>query len=146
MREVRLAMSYPGAIVGGETISGSVRLSVLNPATGMAVGDILAADSDICEAAVAAARSAFPDWAARPDAERQAAVNRCAEIIGANAERLAQLLTAEQGKPLDGTGSRFEIGGAVAWTRHTASLPLPIELVQDDPQAHIAIHRRPLGV
>ena len=59
---------------------------------------------------------------------------------------LAELLTLEQGKPLNGLGSRFEIGGAQAWAAHTASLSLPVEYVQDDDAAHIAIHRRPLGV
>ncbi|MBW8298425.1 MAG: aldehyde dehydrogenase family protein [Hydrogenophaga sp.] len=56
------------------------------------------------------------------------------------------LLTLEQGKPLNGLGSRFEIGGAVAWTRHTASLDLPVEVVQDRPEGRVELHRKPIGV
>ena len=48
----------------------------------------------------AAARRAFPGWAATPWADRQAACNRTAGLIGDNAAELAELLTAEQGKPL----------------------------------------------
>lgn len=139
-------MTYPGAIIAGAAQAGEVVLAVNNPATGTPAGTFLVATSGDCQRAVAAACAAFPAWAATSDADRQTAIDSCADIIEANAEELARLLTAEQGKPLNGMGSRFEIGGAVAWTRHTANLSLPVEYVQDDAQAHVAIHRRPLGV
>lgn len=81
-----------------------------------------------------------------PDAERALLIATCADVIDAHAEELARILTSEQGKPLGGMGSRFELGGAAAWTRHTASLVLPVEYIQDDAQAHVAVHRKPLGV
>lgn len=40
----------------------------------------------------------------------------------------------------------MEVGGAIAWTRATADLTLPIELIQDNDQARIEVHRKPLGV
>jgi acyl-CoA reductase-like NAD-dependent aldehyde dehydrogenase len=40
----------------------------------------------------------------------------------------------------------MEVGGAVAWTRVTAELELPVEVLQDDAQARIEVHRKPLGV
>lgn len=80
------------------------------------------------------------------DGERADACRAMAAVIEANAEELAQLLTREQGKPLGGLGSRFEIGGAVAWTRHTAELALPIEVLQDTPEGRVELHRKPLGV
>ena len=51
-----------------------------------------------------------------PEAQRQAACLEIASKIEKNAEELARILTAEQGKPLNGLGSRWEIGAAVAWT------------------------------
>jgi len=139
-------MKLPGAVIDGASRDGVDHIEVTNPANGQSVGILRAATEADALAAVAAAKSAFPAWAARQPADRAAAVNHCADIIEAHAEELARLLTLEQGKPLNGMGSRFELGGAAAWTRHTASLSFPVETVQDDQQAHIAIHRKPLGV
>ena len=52
---------------------------------------------------------------------------------------------SEQGKPLNGLGSRFEIGGAVAWTRHTSELSLPPEVLQDGPEGRVELHRKPIS-
>ena len=46
-----------------------------------------------------------------------------ASKVEENAEELAPLLTAEQGKPLNGLGSRWEIGGAVAWPGYGEPFP-----------------------
>lgn len=139
-------MQLAGAIVGGKQLEGSGNLEVKNPATGGTSGTVLSVGEAETLEAIAAAKSAFPGWAARPLAERAAALVRCAEILEQHGEELARLLTSEQGKPLGGMGSRFELGGAAAWTRHTAGLGLPVELIQDDGEAHVAIHRKPLGV
>ena len=39
----------------------------------------------------------------------------------------AQLLTKEQGKPLSGMGSEFEVGGAIAWAEYTAAQEVPTD-------------------
>lgn len=139
-------MTVAGAIINGRNRSGAAILDVVNPADGTVAGSVASADAPMAREAVAAAKAAFASWAARSDLERQAAVRACADILDAHADELAHILTAEQGKPLGGMGSRFELGGAAAWTRYTAALSLPIEYVQDDAQAHIAVHRKPLGV
>jgi len=102
-----------------------------------------AADLD---AAVAAASNAFLKWRDAADIERAEACRSVARTIEANSEELARLLTLEQGKPLNGLGSRFEIGGAVAWTRHTSELSLPPEVLQDSPEGRVELHRKPIGV
>jgi acyl-CoA reductase-like NAD-dependent aldehyde dehydrogenase len=61
-------------------------------------------------------------------------------------DEIAELLTLEQGKPLNGMGSRFELHGAEAWSRHTASLELPVEVLSDDENGRVELHRKPLGV
>jgi acyl-CoA reductase-like NAD-dependent aldehyde dehydrogenase len=140
-------MDMSGVIVDGAARPGrGGSLSVLDPATGQTVGAISAAGADDARDAVQSAKNAFSKWAGLDHDARAAAVSRCADLIEVHAAELAQLLTREQGKPLNGLGSRFELGGAAAWTRHTATLRLPVEAVQDDAEAHIAIHRKPLGV
>ncbi|MGO4840833.1 aldehyde dehydrogenase family protein, partial [Rhizobiaceae sp. 2RAB30] len=52
----------------------------------------------------------------------------------------------EQGKPLNGLGSRFELGGAQAWTNHTADLELPMEVLQDNNEGRVELHRKAIGV
>ncbi|WOH53384.1 aldehyde dehydrogenase family protein [Bradyrhizobium sp. sBnM-33] len=119
---------------------------VSNPSTGEIVGAMPVATAANLDAAVAAASKAFLRWKERPDSERAEACRAIARTVEANSEELARLLTLEQGKPLNGLGSRFEIGGAVAWTRHTAELALPLEVLQDGPEGRVELHRKPIGV
>ncbi len=133
-------------VIDGKLVATDRHRPVVNPATEAVVGlSPLASRSDL-DHAFDAAKRAFPAWAAKSSEERAALCQRVADRIEANAEDLAHLLTLEQGKPLGGLGSRFEIGGAVAWTRYTASLDLPVEVVQDGPDGRIELHRKPIGV
>ena len=108
-------------LIDGKAVATADHFAVHDPATGAVVGECPVATRADLDAAVAAARRAFPLWSAVPDAERKAAVNRMADVIHAHMEELAELLTREQGKPLNGMGSRFELHGAEGWARHTAS-------------------------
>lgn len=123
-----------------------------NPATGEVLGQVPFSTQAQVDAAVAAARAAQPAWAALPDAERQAALSRVADVLQANAETLAQWVTREQGKPLGGTGptdvpgARFEAWGCEVWTRVPASLPLPVEVAFEDASRRDEIHHLPHGV
>ncbi|GES48969.1 aldehyde dehydrogenase [Rhizobium sp. NBRC 114257] len=133
-------------LIGGEPVATSHHAPVKNPSNGDVVGFMpLAGEADL-DRAVAAAAQAFKGWSQVSSGERAAACHAVAEKISEHAEELAQLLTREQGKPLNGLGSRFEIGGALAWTRHTAELDLPIEILQDDNEGRVELHRKPIGV
>lgn len=125
---------FANIIDGAEDTTGAT-FDVVNPSTGAVVGQAVSADAAALDRAVAAARRAHPGWAATPWADRQDACNRIAALIEANADELARLLSQEQGKPLNGVGARFEIGGAQAWTAYTASLTLEPEILQDTTKA-----------
>lgn len=73
---------------------------VINPATGELLAQV--ADAGVAETrrAIAAADAALPVWGAKTAKERSKILRRWFELIMANQEDLAQLLTAEQGKPL----------------------------------------------
>ncbi|MCK1725699.1 aldehyde dehydrogenase family protein [Bradyrhizobium sp. 142] len=135
-----------GLIVGGKPIETVSHREVRNPATGDVVGLMPLASIPHLDMAVLAATSAFESWKNVPGPERADACRRIAAAIEHNGEELAKLLTLEQGKPLGGLGSRFEIGGAVAWTRHTAEIELPVEVLQDSPEGRVELHRKPIGV
>ena len=78
--------------------------------------------------------------------DRQAACAALAGKLGEHAEEIARLLTLEQGKPMGGLGSRFELGGAQAWAGFTASLSMPVKVLQDDNTGRVELHRKPIGV
>lgn len=133
-------------IIDGRVIAVASRREVMNPATGELVGSMPWGSLELVDAAVAAARAAFPVWSRRDWAERRAAVLAVADTLERHAEELAVLLCRENGKPLSGPNARFEVGGCIAWTRATASLELPPEAILDDDAHHVVLHRRPIGV
>jgi acyl-CoA reductase-like NAD-dependent aldehyde dehydrogenase len=131
-------------LVDGEMTPGDLTLDVINPATEELVAQAPHASERQLEQAVAAARRAFRGWAARPLAERQAAVAAMADAIESNADDLARLLTQEQGKPL--AEAQGEVGWSVGYLRHYATLSPPTRVIQDDEGGLIELRRRPLGV
>ena len=40
----------------------------------------------------------------------------------------------------------MEVGGAVAWTRATAELEMPVDVLEDSDTKRVEVHRKPLGV
>lgn len=139
-------MSDFGLIIGGRKLATAETFGVINPATGQVFAQCPSASREQLDLAVNAAAEAFKAWSRVPDEERAAACGRIAEAINSHADELARLLTLEQGKPLNGMGSRWEVGGAAAWAAYTGTLSLPDEVLQDDEQARIVQVRRPLGV
>ncbi|WP_434287184.1 aldehyde dehydrogenase family protein [Celeribacter sp. SCSIO 80788] len=133
-------------IIGGKPVLPAKTFEVTNPATGEVVGLAPQGTKADAEAAIAAARAAFPAWAATPDEERAALCHAIAEKLDAHADELARLITMEQGKPLGGVGSRFEVGGSSAWCHFTAEQKLAIEVIADDEKGRVELHRKPLGV
>ncbi|WHU48562.1 aldehyde dehydrogenase family protein [Gordonia sp. L191] len=119
---------------------------ILDPATGEVVGAVAFGSVADLDAAVSRARAAQPAWAARADDERKALLLKAADAIEEAAEPLAELLSREQGKPLNGPNARFEVGACSAWLRATAATALPGETVVDDEETHAELRYRPVGV
>ncbi|MCZ2820690.1 aldehyde dehydrogenase family protein [Modestobacter sp. VKM Ac-2977] len=119
---------------------------VLDPATGEVVGRVAFGSAEDVDRAVTTARAAQRAWAARADSERIDLLLRAADAVDAAAEPLAELLSREQGKPLNGPNARFEVGACSAWLRATAATELPVETVVDDGDTHAELHYRPIGV
>jgi acyl-CoA reductase-like NAD-dependent aldehyde dehydrogenase len=132
--------------IDGQQVGSSSTFPVHNPSTGEVVGMASNATSADLDRAVAAAAEAYKTWSLKPDSELQAACEAVTTKINEHAEELAVLLTKEQGKPLNGLGSRWEMGGAGAWAAHTGSLSLPVKILQDNDDGHVELHRKPLGV
>jgi acyl-CoA reductase-like NAD-dependent aldehyde dehydrogenase len=136
--------------IGGEwrdSLSGGT-YEKLNPWLPSEVtGRYPASTAEDARAAVQAARDAFPGWAALPAGQRAAAFHRTADAIEARAERIAQDMTAEMGKPL--REARMEAGRAAAILRFAAGEAWrPVGEVYEPsvPDQRLYTLRRPLGV
>src|SRR5215210_2904606 len=74
---------------------------VIDPSTEEACAVVSLGGQADTDAAVAAAKAAFPKWAATPHAERRAAVVRILDQYEARKEELAAAISMEMGSPLD---------------------------------------------
>lgn len=119
---------------------------VRDPATGGVVGICPEHTTADLDAAISAARTAQRRWAAESAGERQATLLRAADAVEAAGEALAELLSREQGKPLNGRNARYEVAACVRWLRSTAALTLDADIVVDDELVHAELRYRPLGV
>lgn len=140
-------MANYALIIGGKRVETQQSFKVLNPADENVVAEAPLGTVELLDQAVVAARAAFPAWAAQSPALRAAKLLEIADLIEKHQVELAELITSEQGKTQSGPAANsVEVGGAVAWTRVTASLNLPEETIQDDAQGKILVRRKPIGV
>ncbi len=99
-------MSYIDAkydlLINGEWVSaeGGETFETFNPATGEKLADCANASPADIDRAVEAARAAFPAWSKTAPAERANLLLKVADLIEANAERLAMAETLDNGKPI----------------------------------------------
>ena len=131
-------------LINGEMVAGTSTMPVLNPATEEVLTDCPRSSEEQLNQAVQAAKNAFSSWSQTQIQERKEIVLKIADIVEANAQELAQILTEEQGKPIgDATG---EVYGMAAFCRYFASLDLPVKLIEDSDGRKVEAHRTPLGV
>jgi acyl-CoA reductase-like NAD-dependent aldehyde dehydrogenase len=137
--------SYDALLASISDTSGPTR-TIFDPATGETVGEAPIHDLAYLEQAVDAAHSAQSAWAALGHEGRSAALLKAAAAVERSAEELAQLLSREQGKPLNGPNARFEVGACAAWLRAAATIPLEPETIVDDGETRAELHYKPIGV
>jgi len=130
--------------IGGHAAGAAATIEVINPATEAVIAAIPDAGEAELDAAVAAARDAYPGWRARSQEDRRALVRAIGKALSDNIEDFARLLTTEQGKPLD--DARGEIGGAAYWCDAVAGLELPVTVNEDSDERRSETHRVPIGV
>ncbi|MES2497508.1 MAG: aldehyde dehydrogenase family protein [Pseudomonadota bacterium] len=131
-------------LVDGQAHPGTSSFDVINPALGTAFARCPKADVALLDEAVAAAKRAFPSWAATPIDERAKLLGQIADVLETKVDELAAVLTAEQGKPLDQAAG--EIKGAVGVLRAFAKMRLEPKVLRDDGKQRVVEHRVPLGV
>jgi aldehyde dehydrogenase (NAD+) len=111
------AVDFPSSqhFIDGEWVAArdGGTLDVLDPATRQAFTQVARAGGADVESAVAAARRAFPDWAATNPSERGALIRRWADLIIAEVEALAAVEARDVGKPLSGGRTNIYIAHGI---------------------------------
>ncbi|OKJ97013.1 aldehyde dehydrogenase [Streptomyces sp. CB03234] len=93
--------AHDGMYIGGawRPAVGTDTIAVVNPADEQVIAHVPAGTAEDVDAAVRAARAAFPAWAATPPAERAARLAALRDVLAARLEEIAGTVTAELGAP-----------------------------------------------
>ncbi|RSS73300.1 aldehyde dehydrogenase family protein [Streptomyces sp. WAC06614] len=107
--------AHDGMYIGGAWVpaAGPDRIQVVDPADEQVIGEVPAGTAEDVDAAVRAARAAFPGWAATPPAQRAALVGALRDVLVARKPEFARTITAELGAPL-GFSEAVHVGAPVA--------------------------------
>jgi succinate-semialdehyde dehydrogenase/glutarate-semialdehyde dehydrogenase len=122
-------------------------IEVDNPATGDIIGTVPKFGRAETRAAIDAAARAFPAWRKKPAKERAAVMRRWFDLMLANQEDLAQLMTAEQGKPI--SESRGEVTYAASfleWFGEEAKRVYGDTIPAPSADKRIVVVKEPIGV
>lgn len=130
--------------INGQAATTSEAMDVINPATAEVFAQAPCATEADLNAAVEAAKVAYPAWKALSHSQRAELMIKSGDAILANVDELTELFTAEQGRPLK--IARDEIVGAGMWFKGMARFELPVDVVEETKHRIVEVHREPLGV
>ena len=134
-------------LIGGEWKSNGQTMPVVSPANEEVIATVPVASPDDVQWALDSAFKAQKEWGRRSGVERGAVLRRLAELVERDKDRLARLLSQEQGKPLaEAVG---EIAFGKSWLPYYAEFDRRIEgdiLPSENRNEQIWIVPAPVGV
>ncbi|MBY5559994.1 NAD-dependent succinate-semialdehyde dehydrogenase [Rhizobium leguminosarum] len=120
---------------------------VLNPATGELLASLPEMGAAETRAAIDAAHAAQPGWAARPAKERSAILRKWFDLMVANADELAAILTAEMGKPFpEARGEILYAAAYIEWYAEEAKRIYGETIPAPSDDKRMIVIRQPVGV
>lgn len=142
------ALFREACYIGGRWVDGTgVTILVDDPATGDVIGAVPKLGRDETRSAIEHAARAFPDWRARTAKERARVLRRWFELIMANQEDLARLMTLEQGKPLVESRGEVAYGAAfLEWFAEEAKRTYGDTIPSHARDKRIVVTKEPIGV
>ena len=121
--------------------------AVDNPATGAQIANVANLGPTDAQAAIDAANRAFPAWRARTAKERSAILRKWFELIVANTDDLARIMTIEQGKPFSEAKGEIAYGASfVEWFAEQAKRLMGDTIASPSVNSRILVLREPIGV
>ena len=94
-------------LIDGKPVEGRDYFETVNPATQEVLAEVAAGGADEVNAAVAAAKAAFPKWAALPATERAKMMVKLGELIAKHVPEIAQTETRDTGQTISQTGKQL---------------------------------------
>ncbi len=137
------------AFIGGRWLDADAGAThpVRNPATRELLGTVPVMGAAETRRAIEAAHGAFPAWAARTAKERAGILRRWYELLMANQEDLATLMTAEQGKPLAEAKGEIAYGAAfIEWFAEEGKRLYGDVIPGHQADKRLVVLRQPVGV
>ncbi|MDC7746206.1 NAD-dependent succinate-semialdehyde dehydrogenase [Rhizobium binxianense] len=120
---------------------------VLNPATGELLGSLPDMGASETRTAIDAAHAAQPAWAARPAKERSATLRKWFDLMVANADELAAILTAEMGKPFpEARGEILYAAAYIEWYAEEAKRIYGETIPAPSQDKRMIVIKQPVGV
>ena len=133
--------------VDGAWISGARSFPVTNPATGAVLANVPDLGATEARRAIEAAHTAWAGWRAKTAKERAAIMRKWFELIMASQEDLAQLLTAEQGKPLAEARGEIAYGASfIEWYAEEGKRIYGDIIPQHQADKRLLVIKQPVGV
>ncbi len=137
-------MSKYRLLIGGKLVTTDETVDVVNPATEKVFTVVPKAGKKELNDAVKAAAEAFKSSSGTTILQRQALLNQITEAIIASKDKIAPVLTTEQGKPLE--MANMEIDYAIMFCQYFAGMDIPVEVLMDTDEQRVELHHTPLGV
>ena len=137
------------ALVNGNWIDAAdgQTIKVTNPANGSLVGTVPSLPVTVIKDAIAASAAAFPAWAAKTAKERTAILRNWFNLIIANADDIALIMTSEQGKPLaEARGEVVYAASFIEWFAEEAKRIYGDTIPAPQPGQRLTVIKQPVGV
>ncbi|RJG22695.1 NADP-dependent succinate-semialdehyde dehydrogenase [Massilia cavernae] len=122
-------------------------ITVTNPATGESLGTVPHMGQAETRRAIEAANAAWPAWRKRAAKERSAVMRKWSDLMLANADDLALIMTAEQGKPLaEAKGEVTYAASFIDWFAEEGKRVAGETLQSPWPDRRMVVTKEPIGV
>ncbi|OSZ65717.1 NAD-dependent succinate-semialdehyde dehydrogenase [Hydrogenophaga sp. IBVHS2] len=134
-------------LINGQWVTGSSRFDVLDPATGLKLADVANLGPADAQAAIDAANAAWAGWRNKTAKERSNILRAWFNLLMANQDDLARILTAEQGKPYPEAKGEIAYGSSfVEWFAEEAKRVNGETLPTFDNNRRLLVLKQPIGV
>lgn len=141
------SLTKTDCFIEGHWVPTDKRFSVTNPATGESITEVADAGEDLTHRAINVAEAALPKWAKKTAKERADLLRKWYQAMMDNKQALAELMSAEQGKPVAEAAGEVEYGASfVDWFASEAERIDGDILPVADNSKRVFVMKQPIGV